>query len=328
MHYPPRQHWVANFDHMLKHRLILQEVLQRPRHTDNMTSPLTTLVILGVFFLFNVANCKKLYSSSWRPYLQTLGKDKIESTTAKILAYGPRFPGSSGHADTKAYLVSRMSSLSHCQYEEDTFDDNTPIGTKTFSNLILTCGSSSRQRIILAAHWDSKIFDFPFVGATDSAVSVAILLELSSFMDMMFRLHPDGPSVQFVLFDGEEAFVQWKNNDHTYGSRHLASKWESEGKLSSIKTLVLLDLLGAKQSPRVYGYMKAVDREYGMLAKLEETLRQKAILQNGRQLLAGQHLNVGLSDDRMFLVLPYLPMFILMISFLLSCVRMPRCPLC
>lgn len=32
--------------------------------------------------------------------------------------------------------------------------------------------------------------------------------------------------LMLIFFDGEEAFLEWSNTDHTYGSRHLARKWE------------------------------------------------------------------------------------------------------
>lgn len=47
-----------------------------------------------------------------------------------------------------------------------------------------------------------------------------------------------------VLFDGEEAFENWSNDDSLYGARHLANLWSSQNKLSSIKYLMLLDLIG------------------------------------------------------------------------------------
>ena len=50
-------------------------------------------------------------------------------------------------------------------------------------------------------------------------------------------------TVQLVLFDGEEAFVQWSATDSLYGSRHLAEKWKDE--IDTIDLFILLDLIGA-----------------------------------------------------------------------------------
>lgn len=32
--------------------------------------------------------------------------------------------------------------------------------------------------------------------------------------------------LMLIFFDGEEAFLNWSDNDSLYGSRHLAKKWE------------------------------------------------------------------------------------------------------
>ena len=68
----------------------------------------------------------------------------------------------------------------------DTFKDSTPFGEKTFTNIIATLDPHVDQRLILAAHYDSKFFEdghFPnnakFLGATDSALPCALLLDLA-----------------------------------------------------------------------------------------------------------------------------------------------------
>ncbi len=81
--------------------------------------------------------------------------------------------------------------------ELDTFEDKTPFGKIQFSNIIATlpCGKNFRQsertaykfhtanRVIFACHYDSKLFkEFEFIGAIDSAVPCAMLLELAKFI--------------------------------------------------------------------------------------------------------------------------------------------------
>lgn len=64
-------------------------------------------------------------------------------------------------------------------------------------------------------------------------------------------------TLQLIFFDGEEAFVEWNQQDSIYGSRHLASKWSSQkvsggscagqhvnNELERIQVFVLLDLIG------------------------------------------------------------------------------------
>ena len=54
----------------------------------------------------------------------------------------------------------------------------------------------------------------------------------------------DGYSVWLVFFDGEEAFKGWTDTDSTYGSRHLAAKWQKDGTLKRIKAFLLADMIG------------------------------------------------------------------------------------
>ena len=46
--------------------------------------------------------------------------------------------------------------------EEDSFLDETPYGTKRFTNVIATKDPEAPRRVVLAAHFDSKFFSsFP-----------------------------------------------------------------------------------------------------------------------------------------------------------------------
>lgn len=45
--------------------------------------------------------------------------------------------------------------------EEDQFEDNTPYGRKTFTNVIATKDPDAPRRIIMSAHFDSKFFPNP-----------------------------------------------------------------------------------------------------------------------------------------------------------------------
>lgn len=85
-------------------------------------------------------------------------------------------------------------------------------------------------RLVLACHFDSKYSnDDSFIGATDSAVPCAMLLHMASSMQSMLTQHKNSPhnvTLQFLFFDGEEAFQFWTSSDSLYGSRHLAAKWD------------------------------------------------------------------------------------------------------
>ena len=86
--------------------------------------------------------------------------------------------------------------------EEHTFSDQTPYGYIQFTNLIASypigvnfynrTGKVSdlvlQNRIIFSCHYDSKyVTQFEFLGATDSAVPCAILLDMANYLKNNFN---------------------------------------------------------------------------------------------------------------------------------------------
>lgn len=71
--------------------------------------------------------------------------------------------------------------------EVDTFLSQTPYGYRSFSNIISTLNPTAKRHLVLACHYDSKYFPHwdnrVFVGATDSAVPCAMMLELVRALD-------------------------------------------------------------------------------------------------------------------------------------------------
>lgn len=71
--------------------------------------------------------------------------------------------------------------------EVDTFLSWTPYGYRSFSNIISTLNPTAKRHLVLACHYDSKYFpewnNRVFVGATDSAVPCAMMLELARALD-------------------------------------------------------------------------------------------------------------------------------------------------
>lgn len=91
--------------------------------------------------------------------------------------------------------MSQLRSLSAgWTLEDDSFPSATPKGIVTFSNVLAVLDPSAPRRLLLACHHDSKIFPQNpkephrvFIGASDSAVPCAMLLELASALDTQLR---------------------------------------------------------------------------------------------------------------------------------------------
>lgn len=163
-----------------------------------------------------------------------LNVDYVRKSMDTILI--PRVPGTEGHAKVKKFIIDEMSSFGW-YVDTDKFTNKTPIfGDVEFENIIATPNPNAERYLTLACHYDSKYMTkFEFTGATDSAVPCAIMMNLAKTLHKYYKQLTDtGLSLQFIFFDGEEAFQEWTATDSIYGARHLAAKWEKEGFLEKI----------------------------------------------------------------------------------------------
>jgi len=158
------------------------------------------------------------------------------------VAIGPRVSGTPENARTRDYILSTLAAMGIKAIEQP-FEGRTPIGAVKMANIVATLPGERPNRIILASHFDTKLFkEFRFVGASDAGSSTAALLELA-------RVLKDKPrpfTIELLFLDGEEAVVEWSATDSTYGSRYYVQEAQSKGTLAGIKALILLDMIGDK----------------------------------------------------------------------------------
>ena len=157
------------------------------------------------------------------------------------IAIGPRPSGSAAIVKTRQYITAQLTALG-IKSTEQAFEGATPTGPVKMVNIIGTIPGKSPDRIILASHFDTKLYrDVRFVGASDGASSTAALLELGR----VIKMRRDLPfTIELLFLDGEEAVIEWSATDSTYGSRHYVDAARKSGSLKSIRALVLLDMIG------------------------------------------------------------------------------------
>jgi Zn-dependent M28 family amino/carboxypeptidase len=157
------------------------------------------------------------------------------------IAIGPRPSGSAANTKTRQYIISQLTALGIKSVEQP-FDGATPLGPIKMANVIGTIPGQSRDRIILASHFDTKLFrDIRFVGASDGASSTAALIELGRVIKARRNLPF---TIELLFLDGEEAVVEWAGTDNTYGSRYYVEAARKAGTLKSIRAMILLDMIG------------------------------------------------------------------------------------
>ena len=193
------------------------------------------LDLLALLFLFSVG-CTSSPKAAVPP---VSGEKAMEHVRAQV-AFGPRPPGSAALEKCRAYITDQLRGYGY-EVQVDEFEAVTPYGGKVMKNLIARKGASSRGVVALASHYDTKLMEgIEFVGANDPGSSAGLLIELARVLSE----EKGTLDYWFVFLDGEEAFVDWSTFDSTYGSRHLAKRWQQDGTAGRIRALILLDMIG------------------------------------------------------------------------------------
>lgn len=161
----------------------------------------------------------------------------------KLVALGPHPSGSEAIKKAQDYIENELKSFG-LKVSGDAFNGETPRGTVPMKNIIAELRGEKPGIVLITGHYDTKL-QAGFVGANDGGSSAAAVLETARVLS---KTKPEY-TLWFVLFDGEEAVVDWNamdGKDNTYGSRHLASKLKADGTLNRVKALVLFDMIGDK----------------------------------------------------------------------------------
>ena len=204
-------------------------------------------------------------------------------------------PSGSRNNKRVANLLSNAMRKLKWDVKVDSSRQNTIAGRIRFKNVIATLNPNATRRLVLACHFDSKKLPSGFLGVCDSAVPCAQMVNLAHVMDAELKANAitNDITLQFIFFDGEEPFESWRDEDHTYGSRHLANKWARQGRLEAIDLFVLLDLIGPSDTKFV-SLKEPSDAWYqSMLATEQNLFNEKAMFKPDRAFSA------GVEDDHM-----------------------------
>ena len=166
---------------------------------------------------------------------------KYAAETAEIV---PRYSGSPGAEKTAALIAAAAKSLPGFRVFVDEFRDMTPEGEKVFRNVIAELPGKSEDFLVIGAHYDTKkLTSVPrFAGANDSGSGVGALLAMMKAASETKRLLP--LTLKFVFFDGEEALIDYSENDGFHGSRRYVTELKRNKLLRKCRAMILLDMVG------------------------------------------------------------------------------------
>jgi glutaminyl-peptide cyclotransferase len=98
--------------------------------------------------------------------------------------------------------------------------------------------------------------------------------------------------IQVIFFDGEEAYLEWTEEDSIYGARHLAEKMANteyptkrrDSELNAIDVLVLLDLIGMPNANSFVSFFNSTDWLHANLDSIQERLYRLQMCNNSNRI--------------------------------------------
>jgi Iap family predicted aminopeptidase len=171
------------------------------------------------------------------------------------VAIGPRPAGSAADGRDARFIAARLRAAGVRRVRIQ----------RPYLNVVGEIPGTEPGTIVIGAHHDTK--DIPgFVGANDGASGVAVVLGLARALAPRWK----GPTLAFALFDAEEsvgpgngvrAFLRTGDRGSRQYVKYAATGRQGAAKLSSIKAMILFDLVGdcdlqipreANSDPRLY----------------------------------------------------------------------------
>lgn len=227
-----------------------------------------TQYILPFIFGFLLFSCNKNQQSQQAaqeepetPRVATpFEADSAYNFVAKLVAFGPRIPGSSGHTACLAWMKERLTQYG-AKVVEQSFEATAYDGTKLpLTNLIASYNPAASQRILLMAHWDTRPWadkdpnaanhTQPILGADDGGSGVGVLLEVARLLGGVAQ--PQTIGVDIVLFDGEDYGAYSDEESWCLGSTH----WSKNPHVTGYQAMggILLDMVGGRDATFYWEY--------------------------------------------------------------------------
>ncbi|KAA5547551.1 M28 family peptidase [Adhaeribacter rhizoryzae] len=177
--------------------------------------------------------------------------DSAYAYIAKQVSFGPRVPNTAAHQACGDYLISKLKSVGArvvVQNFQSTAYDGKVLKLR---NIVGSFNTGAANRILLAAHWDTRPFadkdatnpTKPNDGANDGASGVGVLLEMARVLGTT-RNNP-GIGVDIIFFDGEDYGDANGSTEESWclGSQYWAKNKHQNGYNANFG--ILLDMVGA-----------------------------------------------------------------------------------
>lgn len=228
--------------------------------------------------------------------------DAALALVRRQLDFGPRIPGSPGHAAQLTWMLAHLDSVAP-DVVADTFQHVTTEGDSlTLVNVVARFRPEQTRRILLLTHWDTRPRaneardvaqrELPVPGANDGASGTAVLLQLAGVLNQ--QAPPMGVDLLFV--DGEDYGPT--TEDMFLGARRYAANLPDEGRPIYG---VLLDMVGDRD-PRFPPEATSVEYASIVVRKVWQAARRL-----GYEEYFPEAVGIALGDDHVPLLEAGLP---------------------
>ncbi len=190
--------------------------------------------------------------------------DSAYASVEKQCSFGARVPNTPAHEQCRAYIVAAFKALG-LEVTEQKADLKCWDGTTYHStNIIAAYRPELTDRIVIAAHWDSRpwadqdpdstLHRQPVMAANDGASGVAVMVEVARHLK---ELNPN-VGIDFVCFDSEDCGKPYwaddqepqDGSDWCLGSAYWAAHPHKAGYKARFG--ILLDMVGGQDARFAY----------------------------------------------------------------------------
>ena len=251
------------------------------------------LLLVGILISSISIGCKEEAKPAPQPAkvqpvkIPRFNQDSAYSFIEKQLAFGYRVPGTQASRECRDWIASKLTGYGakvQIQDFQASFLDQEVV---TASNIIAEINPSNQNRVLLCAHYDSRLIaekdtdipdqSLPIAGADDGASGTAAIIEIARLL----QENPIDLGVDIVFFDAEDQGV----NDGDPQSWCLGSQyWARNPHKRNYKAEfgILLDMIAAKGAIfHKEGHSMTYAREYtDKIWKLAQAMGYGDLFQN------------------------------------------------
>lgn len=213
------------------------------------------VLILGLFLILGACGSEEVPGVT----LEDLGRSVPEFSAEQAFSYietqlgfGPRVPGTPEHVAAMRWKTEKLRVYASGNVYVQEFQREVYGRMLPMYNIIAAFNPHATDRILLAAHWDTRPradqesdpekAAMPIPGADDGASGTAVLMELARIMSN--EMPPLG--VDIILFDGEDYGREGDLHYYFLGARQWAAHPPVPGYRPRFG--ILLDMVGAKNA--------------------------------------------------------------------------------